>query len=68
MKNTSLAHKDTSLISVLQAHFRGELNLARVKLVELFITALCKTKTINYDRIAFAFDTNSNKNSSYRRI
>lgn len=68
MKNTSLGHKDTSLISVLQAHFKGELNLARVKLICLFITALCKTKTINYDRIASAFDTKADKNSSYRRI
>jgi hypothetical protein len=68
MKNTSLGHKDTSLISVLQGHFKGELNLARVKLICLFITALCKTKTINYDRIASAFDTKANKNSSYRRI
>lgn len=68
MKNTSLGHKDTSLISVLQGHFKGELNLARVKLIGLFITALCKTKTINYDRIASAFDTKADKNSSYRRI
>lgn len=68
MKNTSLGYKDTSLISVLQGHFKGELNLARVKLICLFITALCKTKTINYDRIASAFDTNADKNSSYRRI
>jgi transposase len=68
MKNTSLGHKGTSLISVLQGHFKGELNLARVKLICLFITALCKTKTINYDRIASAFDAKADKNSSYRRI
>ena len=68
MKNTSLGYKDTSLIWVLQGHFKGELNLARVKLICFFITALCKTKTINYDRIASAFDTKADKNSSYRRI
>ena len=68
MKNTSLASKDTTLISVLQGHFRGELNLARVKLICLFITALCKVKTINYDRLASGFDAKVNKNSSYRRI
>jgi hypothetical protein len=34
----------------------------------LFITALCKTKTINYDRLASAFDTKADKLSSYRRI
>ncbi len=68
MKNTSLVSKDTTLISVLQAHFKGEINLARVKLICLFITALCKTKTINYDRLASAFDTKPDKLSSYRRI
>ena len=68
MKNTSLGSKDNSLISVLQGHFKGEINLARVKLICLFITALCKTKTINYDRLASAFDTKADKNSSYRRI
>lgn len=57
MKNTSPEDKDTLLISVLQGHFKGELNLARVKLICWFITALCKTKTINYDRLASGFDT-----------
>lgn len=68
MKNTSLESKDTSLISVLQGHFKGELNLARVKLICLFITTLCKIKTINYDRLASGFDVKADKNSSYRRI
>ena len=68
MKNTSLESKDTSLISVLQGHFKGELNLARVKLICLFITALCKIKTINYDRLASGFDVKADKSSSYRRI
>ena len=68
MKNTSLDCKDTALILVLQGHFKGELNLARVKLISLFIIALCKIETINYDRLASGFDTKVNKSSSYRRI
>lgn len=68
MMNTSLSSKDTTLISVLQGHFNSELNLARVRLICLFITALCKIKTINYDRLASAFDTSVAKSSSYRRI
>ncbi|MEM0578807.1 IS4 family transposase, partial [Flavobacterium polysaccharolyticum] len=68
MKNTCLEGKDTELISVLQGHFKGKLNLARVKLICLFITALCKIKTVNYDRLASGFDTTANKNSSYRRV
>lgn len=42
--------------------------MARVKLICLFITALCKVKTINYDKLASGFDTKTTKNSSYRRI
>ena len=68
MMNTSFNSKDTALILILQGHFKGELNIARVKLVCLFITALCKVKTINYDRLASAFDTIAKKDSSYRRI
>ncbi|RTY82552.1 hypothetical protein EKL97_06535 [Flavobacterium sp. LS1P28] len=68
VKNTSLEGKDTELISVLQDHFKGELNLARVKLICLFITALCKIKTINYDKLASGFATIATKNSSYRRV
>ena len=68
MKNTSLKYKDKALIAVLQEHFKGDINLARVKLICLFITALCKVKTINYDRLACSFDIKTDKNSSYRRI
>ena len=66
--NTSFECNDTALISVLQGHFKGELNLARVKLICLFITALCKIKTINYDKLASGFDTKAKKGSSYRRM
>src|SRR5690606_29863123 len=31
-------------------------------------TALCKIKTINYDRLASRFGSIDNRNSSYRRI
>jgi transposase len=68
MANTSLDSKDTVFISVLQEHFRSELNLARVRLICLFIRALCKVKSVNYDKIATGFDTIADKKSSYRRI
>jgi hypothetical protein len=66
--NTSTDCKYTALISILQQHFKGDYNLARVKLICFFITSLCKTKTINYDRLACGFDVKANKSSSYRRI
>ena len=68
MMNTSFECKDTRLISVLQEHLKGEINLARVKYICLFILALCKVKTINYDGLASGFEVKANKNSSYRRI
>ena len=68
MKNTSLENKDTALILVLQSPFKERLNLARVKLICLFITVLYKIKTINYDELASGFDTAVDKNSFYRRI
>ena len=68
MKDTNLKCKDTELISVLQGHFDGRLNLARVRFICLFIKALCMVKTINYDRLASGFGTKAGKDSSYRRI
>lgn len=44
------------------------MNGARVKLICLFITALCGIKTINYDRLASGFEVKVKKDSSYRSI
>ncbi len=66
--NTSLDSKNSDLISVLKPYFKDNFNLARLKLICLFIDALCKVKTINYDRLATAFTSVADKNSSYRRI
>jgi len=66
--NANQKCKGNDIISVLQAHFKGELNLARVKLICVFITALCKIYTINYVRLSCAFDSKADKGSSYRHI
>jgi hypothetical protein len=66
--NTNLCDKNTTLISALEQHFRGDVNKARVKLIALFIVALCKVKSISYDKLAAGFDSKVNKESSYRRI
>jgi hypothetical protein len=68
MKNTNTEHKNADLILTLRNHLGNEMNLARVKLISYFIVALCKVKTINYDKIASAFDCNTQKLSNYRRI
>lgn len=68
MKITSHECKDRSLIDVLQVHFKGKINLARVKLICLFIEGLCMVKSVNYDRLSSVFNVNADKNSCYRRI
>lgn len=68
MKITSQDCKDTSLVYVFQEHFKGKINLARVKLICLIVEALCKVKSVSYDRLASGFDVQVEKNSSYRRI
>jgi hypothetical protein len=65
MKNISLSRKDITLNSALQSHFKGNFNLARVKLISLFIKALCVVKTINYDRLAYVFESEADKNSKF---
>lgn len=68
MTNTSLSSKNTTLFPILEYHFDGKLNKARVDFMALFIEALCKVKTVNYDRLASGFKSKADKNSSYRRI
>lgn len=68
MKIISQGCKDRSLILVLQDHFKGKINLARVKLICLMIEGLCKAKSVNYDRLSSVFNVNADKNSCYRRI
>ena len=66
--NTSLDPKDTQLLSVFTAHFQGELNLARVRLICLFITALCKVKSVSYSKLSSGFASKSLADSCFRRI
>jgi len=68
MKNTSVVYKNKELVSILSGHFPGKFNLARVKFISLFITALIKVQTVNYDKIASAFDSSVQRTSSLRRI
>lgn len=67
-KASKVSSKDTTLLSVLKVHFSSTMNLARIKLISFFITALCKVQTVNFDRLACDFDSKSNKDSSLRRI
>ena len=61
------SHEDTTLFSVLKEELTC-INVARLKLMSLFICALCKVQTVNYERLALGFDTKVEKNSNLRRI
>jgi len=67
-KNISLIDENNQLLNVFQGHFTGFLNLARVRLICLFIKALCKVKSVNFTKLSSGFDTNSKASSNFRRI
>ena len=71
-KNSSTSAKDIELLTLFKAHFKahfkGHLNLAGIRLICLFISALCKVKSVNYVRLSAGFDTSADASSSYRRI
>jgi len=68
MKNANVISKDSNLVPVLKEHFEGKLNLARIKFISLFIIALTKVRTVSFENLARAFDTQAEESSSLRRI
>jgi hypothetical protein len=68
MKKTNVSDKVNELTSILDVQFSGTLNLARVRLIALFICALCKVQTVTFSKLANAFDSCSESSSSLRRI
>jgi len=67
-KNSSTSIKDTELLTLFRARFKGHLNLSRIRLIYLFINALCKVKSVNYVKLSCGFDTSVDPSISYRRI
>jgi len=68
MKKTNACLKNSELTRVLNIHFKGKINLARVKLISLFVCSLCKVQTVTFDKLANAFDHGASSSSSLRRI
>lgn len=56
MKNTSFEGKNTVLISLLQVHFKGELNLAKVKLIFFIYNSFMQNKDNQFYRLTSGFD------------
>ncbi len=68
MKKTNVSLKSSELITILDLQFKGKLNLARIKFIALFISSLCKVQTVNFEKLANAFDSGSKATSSLRRV
>jgi len=68
MEKTNACLKNNELTAVLNTHFQGKLNLARVKLISLFVCSLCKVQTVTFDKLANVFDARARSGSSLGRI
>jgi len=66
--NTRAESKNTILFATLSSIFGDKMNLARIKFFGLFISALCKVQTVCFEKLATAFDSDVNVDSSLRRI
>jgi hypothetical protein len=67
-QNFQVNCKSSELTLILKEHFGENINLARIKLISLFICALCKVRTVCFEQCACAFDHPCHTASSLRRI
>ncbi len=68
MNKYNVSTKNRELASVLNTHFQGKINLARLKLISHFVIALCKVQTVTFEKLASALDSQADSESSLRRI
>ena len=66
--NSSSGNEYKQLSAIFKAHFQGDLHLSRIRLIALFISALCKVKSVNYSALAAGFDSRATSASCFRRI
>lgn len=65
---TKVSDKSNELSLILESHFGGKMNRARIKFMALMIMALCKVQTVNFERLAQGFESSADTASSLRRI
>ncbi|TKG95908.1 hypothetical protein EYV94_06345 [Puteibacter caeruleilacunae] len=68
MEKINVDSKSSEFISILNDQFQGKINLARLKLISIFVITLCKVQTVGFEKLANAFDTEAKAESSLRRI
>ncbi|MGK0454398.1 MAG: hypothetical protein ACJAYY_001880 [Paraglaciecola sp.] len=64
MKKTNTIAKNRKLTSVLNTDVQGESNLAKLKFISQFVIALCKVQTVTFEKLANAFETQSDSDLS----
>jgi hypothetical protein len=65
---TKVENKVTILFDTLKEFFGDNMNLASLRFFGLYISALCKVKTVYFEKLACAFEVNVRAESSLRRI
>ena len=68
MEKTNVTSKITDLFPILDTHFKGKINRSRLKLMSMFVIALCKVQTVGFEKLSKAFDSEALPSSSLRRI
>jgi hypothetical protein len=68
MKKTNVEDKNREFISILNTQLEGKINLARIKLMSMFVFALCKLQTVGFEKLANSFDRRVHAASSLRRL
>ena len=68
MEKINVESKSREFISILDTHFQGKVNLSRLKLMAMFVFALCKVQMVGFEKFANAFDSRVQSASSLRRI
>jgi hypothetical protein len=66
--NARFESKNSILVATLIKIFGGNMILARIKFFGLFIMALCKVQTVCFEKLAASFESDSQVDSSLRRI
>jgi len=66
--DSKVYNESKTLFSVLNEHFGVSINLSRIRMISFLISSLCKVQIVNHERLAIAFDTESDKDFSLRRI
>ncbi len=68
MEKINVESKSNQFKSIMDTQFQGKINLARLKLIAMFVFALCEIQTVSAEKLTNAFDTWALAASSSRRI